>query len=186
MRPSGAWYLTSNPTEQLGSVFDRAVPGFSYSPQDAAVAGVAAHLQTAKTNPQGTYPTPRPGKTLPGFAPNDPLHRLYEGAGAEQQQRRAANESVRKAYCNSTEFQSMKPTYPAPGSRGTWDCDEYPFGSTFEGAGRPDATDLYSVQWVDSDQNQEAGARLQAWYRNDRILDGDAFFMSVPSAATAS
>ena len=55
-------------------------------------------------------------------------------------------------------------------------CDEFPFASTYEGSARwrydgAQYRNWYSVQWVNTAQNLEAGRELAAWYRNQRILD---------------
>ncbi|WP_455355986.1 NucA/NucB deoxyribonuclease domain-containing protein [Streptomyces sp. SYSU K217416] len=62
--------------------------------------------------------------------------------------------------------------------------DQYPFASSYQGAARHkyegDAyKDDYSVRYIDRDENQEAGRRLGAWYENDRILDWDAYVISI-------
>ncbi len=60
-------------------------------------------------------------------------------------------------------------------------CDEYPFASTREGAankkGKPGD---WGWAWVPvSEQNRQRDI-LNAFYRNNRILDGDAFWVAVP------
>ncbi|MFF8028667.1 hypothetical protein ACFZDJ_47885 [Streptomyces sp. NPDC007896] len=37
----------------------------------------------------------------------------------------------------------------------------------------------YSARALDSTDNQKAGSRLATWYNDDRILDGDAFYVNV-------
>ncbi|SDL39250.1 Deoxyribonuclease NucA/NucB [Streptomyces indicus] len=37
----------------------------------------------------------------------------------------------------------------------------------------------FSVRYINSEENQEAGYRLNAWYQNDRILDGEAFTITI-------
>ncbi|MFJ7101246.1 hypothetical protein [Streptomyces albogriseolus] len=39
--------------------------------------------------------------------------------------------------------------------------------------------DDFSVRYIDSDENQEAGRRLGAWYDNDRILSHDPFIIVI-------
>jgi hypothetical protein len=71
-----------------------------------------------------------------------------------------------------------------PPTGGPFDCDEYPFASTYEGASRAQYegaryTNHWSVRWINRDQNQEAGRRLGRWYVNDRILDHNYFFILI-------
>jgi hypothetical protein len=51
-------------------------------------------------------------------------------------------------------------------------CDEYPFGSTLEGANHPDWD--FSVLAVPQRDNSVAGGLLRSWYTDDRILARDA------------
>ncbi len=40
----------------------------------------------------------------------------------------------------------------------------------------------YSVKYIDSQENEEAGRRLRrlnAWYKNNRIIDKDAFVIAI-------
>ncbi|MEV8312002.1 hypothetical protein AB0P36_33000 [Streptomyces flavidovirens] len=61
---------------------------------------------------------------------------------------------------------------------------EYPFASTAEGAARykyegDEFRDDFSVRYIDSKENQEAGTRLGAWYQDDRILNWEAFTVTI-------
>jgi hypothetical protein len=175
-----AWYVAQARADRLGSVFDRAVPGFGYSVRDAAIRGVTNHVLQAQADPAHTLPS-RSDKVLAGAGASDPLHRLAQAKGQYQQERANENERVRTNYCNSAEFQATRPT-----DGRSYDCDEYPMRSTYEGAGRsapqydgPAYDRFYSVQWVISDENQEAGRRLGRWYENDRILDTDPFVVPI-------
>ncbi len=70
---------------------------------------------------------------------------------------------------------AFKPTIPQ-GS-----CDEYPFASTEEGAARPGAllgVD-FSVREVPLSQNRSQGGVLGRFYRRNRVLDGDSFWVRV-------
>jgi hypothetical protein len=179
MRFDSAWYLTTNKAEQLGSVFDRAMPGFSYSLRDAEVRGVADHLLQAQADPANTVPL-QPKKVLAGADADNPLRRLAAAKGQYQAERNAENTRVVRNFCRTAEMPAQPPT------GGTYDCDEYPMRSTYEGAGRSApqydgaAYDrFYSVRWVNSVQNQEAGSRLGRWYANDRLIDADRFYVPI-------
>ncbi|WP_368860256.1 NucA/NucB deoxyribonuclease domain-containing protein [Streptomyces sp. M2CJ-2] len=75
--------------------------------------------------------------------------------------------------------------YPRrPGGGGGKDCDEYPFRSSAEGAARykyegDEFKDDFSVRYIIREENQEAGRRLGAWYHSDRILDWEAFTVTI-------
>ncbi|MFD7643452.1 hypothetical protein ACFV4P_22675 [Kitasatospora sp. NPDC059795] len=66
----------------------------------------------------------------------------------------------------------------------TEECDEFPFASTWEGAGRGDQN--YSVLYVGGTQNGQAGTALGSWYGSDRILHNDAFGVRITPSQTSS
>ena len=55
------------------------------------------------------------------------------------------------------------------------DCDEYPFSTTAEGASA--AKGNFSARSLTRKDNQKAGSMLSTWFSDDRILDGDAFYV---------
>lgn len=55
-------------------------------------------------------------------------------------------------------------------------CDEYPFASTHEGAA---SNSDFDWDWVDATQNSLAGTDLGEFYKKNRMLDGDEFWVSV-------
>ncbi|WP_434589660.1 NucA/NucB deoxyribonuclease domain-containing protein [Streptomyces sp. A5-4] len=184
MRFDSAYYL---PEEKKGSIFDRATPGLSYAKSQPEVAGVAQHLEDARSAPDTTMPT-QPGKVLHGGNAEDPIHRLAPSKGTDEQFRYDENRRIVTNYCRTKEMQDLKATLPV--DQGPYDCDEYAFASTYEGAGRflfpndgggPAYERHYSVRWVNSEVNQEAGRRLGRWYMNDRILDREKFFVPIVS-----
>jgi hypothetical protein len=175
MRFDSAWYLQSH---QLGSVFDRAVPGMAYDVSNADVGAVAQHIDDARTNPSTTMPL-QAGKDLAGATPSDPIRRLAGAKGENERTRYNDNRRTVRNYCRSAAMQNIK-----PGSGGPYDCDEYAFASTYEGAARfkYDGTRYqrhFSVRWVDRRVNQEAGRRLGRWYDVDRILDNEEFYIPI-------
>ncbi len=52
-------------------------------------------------------------------------------------------------------------------------CDEYPFASARA------TTSAFRVRFVPGPQNEEAGRRLNAFYRSSRILDRDRFYVQI-------
>lgn len=174
MRFDSAWY---NQQSTKGSVFDRAMPGFSFTKSDAAVTGAAEHIDDARTNPAATVPA-KPNKVLHGATPSDPLHRLPGAKSADHRLRADDNRRISTNFCRTVAMP------PQPPEGGPFDCDEYALASTYEGAARflyeGAQYELdYSVRWVNSDQNQEAGRRIGRWYENDRLLDHEAFFIPI-------
>ncbi|MEW2084963.1 NucA/NucB deoxyribonuclease domain-containing protein [Streptomyces sp. NPDC005283] len=160
-RHDSAAYLAQYGTQ--GAIFDRVVPSFSYSRSDAQVKAVADHVFDALYAPQLTYPQ-KNDKDIPGNIWNgedQPIHRNYPGFNAASADIAAKNRSAKDRACAGL---SSK-----PGEQ----CDEFPFASTKEGAGKGDGN--FSVRYVPQPDNSTAGARLSAWYGQDRILDGDAY-----------
>ncbi|MFF5090418.1 DNRLRE domain-containing protein [Streptomyces niveus] len=174
-----------NNWDKVGSVFPDATPSFRYDKSDTSHAGppvaytgveaVARHIDEARKDPGSTVPV-KDGKKLPGGEPLQPLHRITQSAGATDAARYDRNRSIVSALCNS----AAVPGGPAEGK----DCDEYPFASTAEGAARHEYEgevyrDDFSVRYIDSKENQEAGGRLGAWYHSDRILNWEAFTVTI-------
>ncbi|WP_433379308.1 NucA/NucB deoxyribonuclease domain-containing protein [Streptosporangium sp. CA-115845] len=56
-------------------------------------------------------------------------------------------------------------------------CDEYPFASTYEGAGRNDWN--FSVRYVTKAQNTAHGNYLKAFQARYRFADGDQFYVKI-------
>ncbi|MFJ7496775.1 NucA/NucB deoxyribonuclease domain-containing protein [Streptomyces sp. NPDC097727] len=57
-------------------------------------------------------------------------------------------------------------------------CDEYPMATTREG-GKEESKGLSSHRMINAKQNSKAGTRLNQFYGNNRIMDGDGFFAKV-------
>ncbi|MFF1405147.1 NucA/NucB deoxyribonuclease domain-containing protein [Streptomyces sp. NPDC058294] len=55
------------------------------------------------------------------------------------------------------------------------DCDEYPFAATKEG-GNPRRG---STRIISASDNRTAGARLGGFYKSQRVLDGDAYYVHI-------
>jgi hypothetical protein len=165
MRFDSAWYL---PRKQ-GSIFDRVVPSIAYSVSDKPVQMSAYHMRDAINFPESTVPR-IDGKHIPGGSSNDTIRRLYA-----DKSRRDKNRSVAVGVC-----EKEWPGYPELGQ----DCDEFPYASTYEGAARDQYEQgavygQFSVKPINAPDNQEAGSRLGVWYGDDRILDGDPFFVRI-------
>ncbi|SDG76240.1 Deoxyribonuclease NucA/NucB [Pseudonocardia oroxyli] len=144
------------PTYTEGCVFNNVVPFLTYS-IDGNVRSVAEHIRDAQTRPEITDPRVA-GKTIPGaFGSETYLRRTRDGSLADANGRAAA------AVCRQVD-----PDYVNQG----FDCDEYPFRSTREGAS---TTQNFSARALDRSENRRAGNGVRIFYRDDRILDGDRF-----------
>lgn len=159
MRFDSASYLTY----KKGSIFTDVRAILTYDRKDPEVTETAQHIFDAQNNPDSTKPK-KTGKKIPGsLNSTTPLHRIFY-----DQKKRDSNRDAAKAVCLADD-----PDYSSKGK----DCDEYPFSTTAEGASTPGEN--FSARALKSRDNQKAGARLGAWYSNDRILDGDAFFVRI-------
>ncbi|MGW7642126.1 NucA/NucB deoxyribonuclease domain-containing protein [Streptomyces decoyicus] len=64
------------------------------------------------------------------------------------------------------------PSHPRPAGK---ECDEYPFASTKEG----DNPQAGSTRLISKNDNQKAGTRLRTWYKDNRVIVGDPFWVSI-------
>lgn len=55
-------------------------------------------------------------------------------------------------------------------------CDEYPFASTLQGASRTQWPD-WGWRWVPKNENDRQGYQIRTFYDNNRILNGDRFWV---------
>ncbi|MGW0595408.1 NucA/NucB deoxyribonuclease domain-containing protein [Streptosporangium sp. NPDC002607] len=58
-------------------------------------------------------------------------------------------------------------------------CDEYPFASTLEGAGKKDGN--YSIQAIPKQHNLDHGAALDSFYADYRVVPGNQFWVKIVS-----
>jgi hypothetical protein len=143
-----------------GGVFPDFTPTFKPpGNQDARdVREFMRHIDDALHHPERTEPKVL-GKSIPGE--RVPLHRLFNDSEIDR------NRSASTRFCQS----------PRPNG---FECDEYPFASTYEGA----ATAVLkpwngSVRLIPADDNDKGGRALKDFYLNNRVLDDDAFFVTV-------
>ncbi|MGP4085571.1 NucA/NucB deoxyribonuclease domain-containing protein [Streptomyces sp. KR55] len=165
MRFDSATYIPDTQYGSKGAVFNRVTPSFNYDRADTAVKGVAEHVFDALYAPQLTYPQ-KSDKDIPGNIWNgewQPIHRNVGGGkfstASDDVERR--NRSAKDAACAGLHRPEG------------YECDEFPFASTKEGAGVGDGN--FSVRMVPGSENGSAGSKLSHWYSGDRILDGDAY-----------
>ncbi|MFD3938143.1 NucA/NucB deoxyribonuclease domain-containing protein [Streptomyces sp. NPDC058611] len=169
---SSVRYDTQGPSagKHRGTVFPGARSELKLSLRDPEVNESARHILDAQTLPDRTFPS-EAGKTVPGGT--TPLHRLIDKDLQEANRDRAIKTCT-----------DVWGDYKGSGL----DCDEYPFSSSKEGAyagcklagGQlTGCLNRYSSRLIDSGDNQEAGKRLKTLYFADRILDGDAFHVTI-------
>ncbi|MFD0203845.1 MULTISPECIES: NucA/NucB deoxyribonuclease domain-containing protein [Saccharothrix] len=147
-----------------GAIFSRvkAVIHFPVSrPEFAAMTESAAHYRLAMQSPQLTIPR-IDGKTIPGAVEGEALTRWYFN-NTNQNRTEAVKACVAEWGAGYAEG-------------GKYQCDEYPFNATHQGAARGDGR--FSVARVPGPDNEAAGRWLGAWYSYDRILDSDAFHVN--------
>jgi hypothetical protein len=156
VRFDSASYLTCS----KGSIFTNSRAIITYDRSDPQVTETAQHIYDAQNNPDITIPT-KLGKKIPGAPSSTPLHRVFYDSALRVANRNAARDACKSRW----------PGYSLLGK----DCDEYPFSSTAEGASVGD----FSARALDKKDNQKAGSQLSSWYSDERILDGDAFYVEV-------
>lgn len=127
-------------------------------PEFAAMTESAAHYRLAQQSPQLTIPR-IDGKTIPGAVNGESLTRWYFN-NTNQNRAEAVKACVAEWGSGYAEG-------------GKYQCDEYPFNTTHQGAARGDGR--FSVSRISGPDNEAAGTWLGAWYSYDRILDSDAF-----------
>jgi len=97
----------------------------------------------------------------PGEIGGSFLHRIDRGSPEY-----TANVNAKNAACAAMQQPVGPPDY---------DCDEYPFASTLEGA----RTGNFRVQYLWASHNRSAGGKLSGFYSADRILYGDPFWVVI-------
>jgi hypothetical protein len=116
----------------------------------APLPGIVANIKTAQAGP-GHYGKPGGGH---------PLHHIT----STSQQNKNYN-----AVCG----RSVVGKPPVGKS-----CDEYPFKSTREGGTTLSKANRHTA-WVPIAEQNSQGGRLSAFYQNNRVLNGDAFYVQV-------
>ncbi|GII85137.1 hypothetical protein Ssi03_31270 [Sphaerisporangium siamense] len=170
---------------RFGQPFDRAcvftavVPHLQYNLSSKKHGAVARHIYDAQLSPDTSYPIENHRKVFPGWWGNppahEPLHRV-EGSGTIA----TSNELWKNHACNRTgpyATTGLPPRTPQQAAEG-WECDEYPFHATAEGASS--GTWDFSVRWVPKTQNASAGGSLISYFFDDRILFvNDPFWVKI-------
>ncbi|MEH6372882.1 NucA/NucB deoxyribonuclease domain-containing protein [Streptomyces sp. KLMMK] len=156
------------PGRSSACVFDVVVPVMSsIGIRDREVRQTARNIRDAQFRPERTKPVYR-AKEVPG-APSSgqALTRNYYDKAMQKR----SGDRVR-ATCERY--------WPGYASRGL-QCDEYPFASTYQSAGAQPAHQNYAAKAIPAEDNRKGGERIAEFYKLDRILDSDAFYVHIRS-----
>lgn len=174
VRCDSATYISAS-----GCVYPWAIPHMKLRYEDQYMQQIT-HIVWALRYPENTQPKKigrRPiNKThIPGGKLNDRITRTADTDRNERNRDR----SVRN--CRRVWGAGYATRYVDQGI--TTDCDEFPFASTYEGSTHRGSngrfTNKFSVLIIESQQNQDWGRnRLNRFYRKERILDEDTFWIN--------
>ncbi|MGJ7907730.1 NucA/NucB deoxyribonuclease domain-containing protein [Actinopolyspora sp. H202] len=142
-----------------GTVLTEARVEIPFSLSSSKFPESARHYSDAIKKPVTTFPS-IVGKNIPGI--EEPLHRTMDKEQKEANNRAAIRTC--KDVWGSYDGQLMN-------------CDEYPFASTEEGAANSNGN--YSARLIDAADNQAAGRWLNKHYQQNRIIDGDPFYITI-------
>ncbi|MCY8235431.1 NucA/NucB deoxyribonuclease domain-containing protein [Priestia endophytica] len=155
IRMDSADYLfTPGFSKREGAIFANFIPTFTYDMNDPyfnIMKEAFQHHKDALTSE---------GSLIPGKEPKPPLTRIYSAYDREQYNK---NTNAKNQACKNLN----KPE--------GYECDEFPFASTYEGAGKGDGK--FSVRYIPRDANNTHGRWLAAWYAYNRILHKDSFYI---------
>ncbi len=138
--------------------------------QERGFPELAEHIAEAQDG-KGSPGALVPGAHLPGAPGGAPLHRLTDKTESKKN-RDTACPKAWSAVNKTADGQS---------------CDEYPFKSTYEGAYTgvvatdPDkvGTAGFSHRMINAQDNTGGGRLLGTFYRENRVLDNDAFYVEI-------
>jgi hypothetical protein len=166
--PESGFRCDSSPSVHYhGCVFPDVISQF-WLKATPDVAEEAKHVWKAQHQSDLTLPISPGGKSIPGSRKSGkPLERLTDGKTSDQNNKKSAR------YCREYWGQGY--------SQGnTYQCDEYPFKSTWQGSSiGGDGTDHFSVEVITREQNSKGGQHLQEFYNAQRIIEQDKFYVDV-------
>ncbi|MFB8172179.1 NucA/NucB deoxyribonuclease domain-containing protein [Kitasatospora purpeofusca] len=152
-----------NVVEEL--VMDRSTAEYKYSAQ---------HIWDAQHRPETTEPKVA-GKKVPGSIESGvPLARIKPGdASAIKKNRGRSTRTCARVFgANYAQHNPADNTH-------LYDCDEYPFASTQQGAQMPRGNTNFSVRVLPEADNQAGGRVLGDFYRTQRIIADDRFYVTI-------
>ncbi|WP_285608968.1 hypothetical protein [Actinokineospora globicatena] len=182
---SATYFRHGTTTYPHACVFAEVTPraGFTTDPASNYYL-VSLHILQAQDAPNQTYPRlvpdgvppPRdkriPGKYIAGDENAPGLHRISPQLHPTEDKE---NDAHKNGACYGTGiyadlYRDIGLPVP-PDTSIPEECDEYPMGSTLEGAAHPDWD--FSVKAVPRSHNRAAGGKVRVYYVDDRILQWD-------------
>jgi hypothetical protein len=128
----------------------------------------ARHVNDALNHSERTFPS-LTGKSVPGASTARPLHRLMD------ESLKAQNHAASVRICREV----WGDAYATDGL----ECDEYPFQSTYEGSSTSTNGNPFAWQGsprpIDGGDTGRGGTALGIFYGHNRILDKDAFRITI-------
>jgi hypothetical protein len=169
-----------------GCVYDWSIPHLKLSFQQQYWQQLA-HIWTALTHPDATFPTHirkvRLDKDIPGGELHKRITRHADGNLNDANNKRSARFCRLRWGVNYAGRWALAHPRPdgSPGPQG--ECDEYPFKSTREGATHRNSNgkllNNWSVLVIDGQQNGGWGSAVWGtWLGNERILDNDTLWLN--------
>lgn len=183
VRCDSARYLLRGGSRDKACIFSDVIPHLQYAilNEDGTrtnQASVAEHIRQAQDHPDSTWPLKEGSKDIPGqyvgTADGRFLSRIPRDDDPDGEWSKLPYET--NVATKDLECLRLRSVDPPPADMPRPQCDEYPFASTWEGAGyssRRAADDPpwdFSVKYVPGGENGSAGTALKNYYRDDRIL----------------
>ncbi|MFF9706782.1 NucA/NucB deoxyribonuclease domain-containing protein [Streptomyces griseofuscus] len=123
----------------------------------------------------GYIPTMTSMATLPNIAANI---RRIQAAGPSHFGRKADGKPLTRSTNPKVESNNRKVACPSSRKRPAGkSCDEYPFAKTNQGASLSKQPD-WGWAWVPASEQNSQGGRVGAFWKSDRVLDGDPFWVA--------
>ncbi|MER5620251.1 LamG-like jellyroll fold domain-containing protein [Streptosporangium sp. NPDC002544] len=164
-----------------GCVHRAGVPSFTMTRNDFAVTkagdviqfpNMYDHIKRALTPGTETYPTPG-GKSYPDLTQPK---KIPGGSWREEDLlTRNGYEPTKDGIRTTAKIICKNELKMEEG----YDCDEFPFASTLQGAARATPPHNFSVWPIIKSENGMHGTVLNAWYQNNRILNNDPFWIDI-------
>nr|WP_174505867.1 NucA/NucB deoxyribonuclease domain-containing protein [Acinetobacter sp. Marseille-Q1620] len=134
----------------------------------------AIHIKEAQNSGKPGKYVAQSGSVMPDTSYSAPLTRLRDAT--QRRKNRTASLNMCKAnfgsYSSTCAFTGDSDETPQD-----CDCDEYPFAATNQGADSSGGN--VSVKKIDPSDNRRAGAYLGSFFNQERVLDGDEFYVNV-------
>lgn len=134
----------------------------------------ALHIRDAQLSGLPGRYIPEPDSIMPSYE-SSPLRRLRDLTLRRQNRSKSLQMCLAKFNSYSS---TCAPSGDPEDAEVDCDCDEYPFAATMEGAANTEFIPV-SVRKIDPSDNRRAGAYLGVFYTQQRVLDGEEFYINV-------